>query len=120
VQYNGSQLGGMAKSRAGVNKPDVEAMVGQHHLFFFAEGLDELTEELVMEKIKKSAGANYDLGSNSKGYESKVCVLALLHALLHPSFLQPRPLSSASTVLCHLRFLLIGPLTPIREANMGV
>ena len=90
MQYNGSQLGGMAKSRAGVNKPDVEAMVGQHHLFFFAEGLDELTEELVMEKIKKSAGANYDLGSNSKGYESKVCSSLWEHACLHSSF-SPAP-----------------------------
>eukprot|EP00281_Chroomonas_sp_CCMP1168_P029716 CAMPEP_0206253832 /NCGR_PEP_ID=MMETSP0047_2-20121206/23364_1 /ASSEMBLY_ACC=CAM_ASM_000192 /TAXON_ID=195065 /ORGANISM="Chroomonas mesostigmatica_cf, Strain CCMP1168" /LENGTH=208 /DNA_ID=CAMNT_0053680071 /DNA_START=43 /DNA_END=666 /DNA_ORIENTATION=+ len=71
VQYNGSSLGGIAKSRAGINKPDVEMMVGQHHLFFFADGPSELTEELVMEKITKSAGANYDLGSNAKGYESK-------------------------------------------------
>ncbi len=35
---------------------DVEAMVGQHHVFFFADGPEELTEELVMDKIKKSAG----------------------------------------------------------------
>jgi hypothetical protein len=34
-----------------------------------------LTEEEVMDKVKKSSGANYDLGSNSKGYESKAGTL---------------------------------------------
>lgn len=71
VQYNGSSLGGMAKSRSGVHKPEVEKLVGQHHVFFFADGPDDLKEEEVMNKVNKSAGANYDLGSNSKGYDSK-------------------------------------------------
>mmetsp|Transcript_47633 Transcript_47633/g.113403 ORF Transcript_47633/g.113403 Transcript_47633/m.113403 type:complete len:221 (-) Transcript_47633:21-683(-) len=72
IQYNGPSLGGMAKSRAGVQKPEIEAAIGQHHVFFFADGPSDLLEEDVMEKITKSAGANYDLGSNSKGYESKI------------------------------------------------
>jgi len=32
---------------------------------------EDMTEEEVMAKVKKSSGANYDLGSNAKGYESK-------------------------------------------------
>mmetsp|Transcript_6648 Transcript_6648/g.10517 ORF Transcript_6648/g.10517 Transcript_6648/m.10517 type:complete len:157 (-) Transcript_6648:987-1457(-) len=71
VQYNGSNLGGMAKSRAGIHKPDVEQAVGQHHVFYFGEGAEDMTEELVMDKIKKSSGANYDLGSNAAGYKTK-------------------------------------------------
>lgn len=37
---------------------DIEAMVGQHHIFFFADGPDELTEEFIMDKITKSAGVS--------------------------------------------------------------
>lgn len=71
VQYNGPSLAGMAKSRAGSHKPEVDKIMGQHHVFFFADDPTDMTEDEVMTKIKKSSGANYDLGSNSKGYESK-------------------------------------------------
>ncbi|EKX31180.1 hypothetical protein GUITHDRAFT_156656, partial [Guillardia theta CCMP2712] len=71
VQYNGPNLNGMAKSRAGAHKPDVERVIGQHHVFYFADDPEDMTEELVMDKIKKSSGANYDLGSNAKGYQSQ-------------------------------------------------
>mmetsp|Transcript_811 Transcript_811/g.986 ORF Transcript_811/g.986 Transcript_811/m.986 type:complete len:228 (+) Transcript_811:110-793(+) len=71
VQYNGPSLAGMAKSRAGSQKPDVEKIMGQHHVFYFTDDPEDMTEEEVMAKVKKSSGANYDLGSNAKGYESK-------------------------------------------------
>lgn len=71
VQYNGPSLGGMAKSRAGIQKPEIEKMVGQHHVFYFADGPEDMTEEQVMDKVTKSSGANYDLGSNAAGYASK-------------------------------------------------
>mmetsp|Transcript_23211 Transcript_23211/g.47375 ORF Transcript_23211/g.47375 Transcript_23211/m.47375 type:complete len:234 (+) Transcript_23211:145-846(+) len=71
VQYNGPSLGGMAKSRAGIQKPEIEKMVGQHHVFYFADGPEDMTEAEVMEKVTKSSGANYDLGSNAAGYTSK-------------------------------------------------
>jgi hypothetical protein len=37
VQYNGMQAGSMARSRAGVHKALVERMVGQFHVFYFAD-----------------------------------------------------------------------------------
>lgn len=71
IQYNGPNLAGMAKSRAGAQKPEVEKIMGQHHVFYFTDDPDDMTEEEVMAKVKKSSGANYDLGSNAKGYQSK-------------------------------------------------
>ena len=37
----GPNLGGMAKARTGAQKPEVEKIMGQHHVFFFADGLRE-------------------------------------------------------------------------------
>ena len=37
VQYNGMKAGSMARSRAGVHKALVERMVGQFHVFYFAD-----------------------------------------------------------------------------------
>lgn len=71
IQYNGPSLGGMAKARTGAQKPEVEKIMGQHHVFYFADDPQDLNEAEVMDKVKKSSGANYDLGSNAKGYESK-------------------------------------------------
>lgn len=38
----------------------------------FADDPADFTLDGVMDKIKRSSGANYDLGSNSKGYSSSV------------------------------------------------
>ncbi len=35
---------------------EIEKMVGQHHVFYFADGPEDMTEGQVMEKIKKSSG----------------------------------------------------------------
>ena len=37
--HTGPSLGGMAKARTGAQKPEVEKIMGQHHVFYFADGL---------------------------------------------------------------------------------
>ena len=66
LTYMGRNVGGMAKGRAAGHKGDVQALLGQSHLQISADGdRDEFTETEVADKIKKAAGANYDLGSNT-------------------------------------------------------
>ena len=58
----------MAKGRSAGHKGDVTALIGQSHLQINADGdRDEFTREEVADRIKKSSGANYDLGSNDGG-----------------------------------------------------
>ena len=44
---------------------DVERVIGQHHVFYFADDPEDMTEELVMDKIKKSSGTGDGLRSFS-------------------------------------------------------
>ena len=68
LTYCGTNVGGMAKGRSAGHKGDVTALIGQSHLQINADGdRDEFTEEEVADRIKKSSGANYDLGSNDGG-----------------------------------------------------
>lgn len=71
VVYLGPSMGMMSKSRVTIHKPVISEAIGQYHVDWFAEGLDDMDENEIRQKIKKSGGADYDLGSNSKGYESK-------------------------------------------------
>jgi hypothetical protein len=47
MRYAGPNLAGMAKSRAGAQKPEVEKVMGQHHVFYFTDDPDDMTEEEV-------------------------------------------------------------------------
>ena len=68
MTYIGTNVGGMAKGRSAGHKGDVSALIGQSHLQINADGdRDEFTQEEVADRIKKSSGANYDLGSNDGG-----------------------------------------------------
>ena len=68
LTYSGTNAGGMAKGRSAGHKGDVVALLGQSHLQINADGdRDEFTQEEVADRIKKSSGANYDLGSNDGG-----------------------------------------------------
>ena len=78
-------MGGMAKGRSAGHKGDVSALIGQSHLQINADGdRDEFTHEEVADRIKKSSGANYDLGSNDGGgnYTTQAPLYLLTMALL--------------------------------------
>lgn len=68
--FLGSNVGGMQKSRVVQHRQAVNEQIGQSHIEFFADGLDEADESEVMLKIRKSQGADYDLGSNATGYST--------------------------------------------------
>ena len=40
----------MAKSRAGSYKPEVEKIMGQHHVFYFTDDPDDMSEDEVCER----------------------------------------------------------------------
>jgi hypothetical protein len=71
VMYVGPNVGGMARGRAGGHKPSIIQLIGQSHVSVQADDLDDITEEKLVDKLKKASGANYDLGSNASGYETK-------------------------------------------------
>ena len=48
--------------RATVHKPIVSSFIGQFHVELFADDPEDLSEEIIVDKLKRSAGANYDLG----------------------------------------------------------
>jgi hypothetical protein len=71
IVYVGPNVGGMQRGRVGAHKGDIKSLVGQSHVDFQTDEKEELSEASITEKLKKASGANYDLGSNASGYESK-------------------------------------------------
>lgn len=72
VTYVGPSVGGMAKGRVGSHKMDIKSIIGQSHVDYQSDDIDEVTDDIIREKLKKASGANYDLGSNAGGsYQSQ-------------------------------------------------
>ena len=72
ISYTGPGVGGMARGRVNGHKGDVKELIGQSHVDISTDDRDDMTEEVITQKLKKASGANYDLGSNAGGqYESK-------------------------------------------------
>ena len=67
--YVGPNVGGMAKGRAAAHGGNIKATLGQSHLQISTDDTDEFSEKEVADKIKKAAGANYDLGSNTRSVD---------------------------------------------------
>jgi hypothetical protein len=57
--YVPDSLSGMKKARANMHKPAVEAFVQYFHTMVQATSLNDVNADLVMDKIKRAAGANY-------------------------------------------------------------
>ena len=72
VVWVGPSVGGMQKGRVGAHKADIlEPILGWTVVDMQVDDMDDLTEDIIREKLKKASGANYDLGSNAGGkYES--------------------------------------------------
>jgi hypothetical protein len=71
LTYVGPSVGGMARGRVSSHKGDVKEMIGQSHVETQTDDMDDITEAKITDMLKKASGANYDLGSNASGYESK-------------------------------------------------
>ena len=80
ILWLGPNLGMVSKGRCGMHKGSVKDFIGQTHIEMTGEDREELTLAIIKDKLKRSAGADYDLGSNSrdaagndsaKGYDSK-------------------------------------------------
>mmetsp|Transcript_10300 Transcript_10300/g.23851 ORF Transcript_10300/g.23851 Transcript_10300/m.23851 type:complete len:221 (-) Transcript_10300:60-722(-) len=69
--YVGPSVGGLTKGRVGGHKGDIKQLMGQSHVDFQTDDPEDLTEENIKDRLAKASGANYDLGSNAAGYESK-------------------------------------------------
>mmetsp|Transcript_18932 Transcript_18932/g.59257 ORF Transcript_18932/g.59257 Transcript_18932/m.59257 type:complete len:225 (-) Transcript_18932:126-800(-) len=72
ITWVGASVGGMAKGRVASHKMAVKDALGWTVVDIQADDKDDISEEVIREKLKKASGANYDLGSNAGGnYESK-------------------------------------------------
>jgi hypothetical protein len=57
--HTGPSLGGMAKARTGAQKPEVEKIMGQHHVFYFADGLSTHTRHAREDKIRSDRHTHF-------------------------------------------------------------
>jgi hypothetical protein len=57
--YVPNGLSGMKKARANMHKPAVEAFVQYFHTMVQATSLNDISADVVMDKIRRAAGANY-------------------------------------------------------------
>lgn len=69
--FIGPNVGGLTKGRVAAHKPDVLRLLGQSHVQVSSDDRDDFSATAIADKIKKASGANYDLGSNASGYETK-------------------------------------------------
>ena len=61
----------MQRGRVSAHKLAVKNIVGQSHIDLQADDKADISEEVIVERLKKASGANYDLGSNASGYSSQ-------------------------------------------------
>eukprot|EP00297_Palpitomonas_bilix_P009534 CAMPEP_0113882288 /NCGR_PEP_ID=MMETSP0780_2-20120614/8868_1 /TAXON_ID=652834 /ORGANISM="Palpitomonas bilix" /LENGTH=339 /DNA_ID=CAMNT_0000869279 /DNA_START=55 /DNA_END=1074 /DNA_ORIENTATION=- /assembly_acc=CAM_ASM_000599 len=71
IVWIGDSAGGLTKARVTTHKGDVAKTIGHVHCDFQVSDKDDLTEDIVTKRLKAVGGADYDLGSNSVGYESQ-------------------------------------------------
>ena len=71
VCWLGSKVGMMKKARVGMQKSDVKKEIGAVHCDLQTDAVEDLALQLVKTKLKKSMGADYDMGSNSRSADGK-------------------------------------------------
>jgi hypothetical protein len=64
VSWVGTGVSPLKRAKVSVHKANVKEVVRDYACEVHAENPDELDEQLVMEKVIKSGGANYGTGSN--------------------------------------------------------
>jgi hypothetical protein len=70
--YVPNGLSGMKKARANMHKPAVEAFVQYFHTMVQATSLNDISADVVMDKIRRAAGANYGGATSiSSDYKDK-------------------------------------------------
>lgn len=74
VRWVGPACNGILKAKANTLKSEVTRLLGQFHIEHFAEDFSELTLEIIKDKLKAAAGADYDQG-NKGGYSSSASSL---------------------------------------------
>ena len=71
VIWLGRQCSVMQKAPVGMQKGDVKRVIGAIHLEIETDAVDELELASVKKQLKKSMGADYDMGSNSRSASGK-------------------------------------------------
>jgi len=67
VSWVGSTVGVMKKAKVGIHKGSIKEFVGDIHLELHADDRDQIGYALIKKTLKAGMGADYDLGSNSRG-----------------------------------------------------
>ena len=71
VVWLGSNVGVMKRAPVGMQKGDVKKVLGAIHLELEIDTVDEIELDAVKKQLKKSMGADYDMGSNSRSASGK-------------------------------------------------
>jgi len=71
ITWIGPSTGVMARAKAPTMKSEIVPIVGQFHIEVRAEDRKELSEDVLVAKLKVAGGADYDTGSNKSGYKSE-------------------------------------------------
>ena len=71
VIWLGSNVGVMKRAPVGMQKGDVKKVLGAIHLELEIDTVGELELDAVKKQLKKSMGADYDMGSNSRSASGK-------------------------------------------------
>merc|ERR1740117_2199762 len=70
LRFVGEDVGGMQRGRVGPHSGPIMRMFGQMNIEVAADNQEECTMEIFQKKCKLAGGADYDTGSNAKGYKS--------------------------------------------------
>ncbi|KAK8899793.1 Coactosin-like protein [Tritrichomonas musculus] len=66
IKYLSKGLKMTTKALMNVHRGDVEKVINQCNVSIEAESLDELTEEEILDRVKRAGGANYDSRGGNK------------------------------------------------------
>ena len=70
LTFVGEDVGGMQRGRVGAHSGPIKQMFGQMNIEVMADTQEECTMDILKKKCKLAGGADYDTGSNAKGYKS--------------------------------------------------
>lgn len=68
ISFSGESIGLVKKGKMGTHISGVNTLFGYSHISVQASSPSELSEEDLMNRVKKASGADYDSGSNKDGY----------------------------------------------------
>eukprot|EP01098_Paradermamoeba_levis_P005747 TRINITY_DN2402_c0_g1_i1.p1 TRINITY_DN2402_c0_g1~~TRINITY_DN2402_c0_g1_i1.p1 ORF type:complete len:503 (-),score=209.72 TRINITY_DN2402_c0_g1_i1:44-1552(-) len=91
INWTGEEVPTVRQGRLGTNKGVLLSLIGQYHNDFVANNLNELSEEVIMQKVKDASG------SGNRVKESTTTSTTTHHYAPTPAAAQPKPTTTTRT-----------------------